>query len=150
MMVAAAGPAMKLAQSMTRRPSNRPFSTLFVLPYAHSGRSCSFTPQNGALARTSRYVRGLTELADFTNAAFTRPQRSRPYSQGNASRRENHQMQSQRRISPGRRKSLLADYSANLGELVSRRKAEAALRSAKVESDMASRTKSDFLANMSH
>ena len=56
----------------------------------------------------------------------------------------------QRRISPGRRKSLLADYSANLGELVSRRKAEAALRSAKVESDMASRTKSEFLANMSH
>jgi two-component system cell cycle sensor histidine kinase PleC len=59
-------------------------------------------------------------------------------------------MQGQRRFSPGRRKSLLADYSANLGELVSRRKAETALRSAKVESDMASRTKSEFLANMSH
>jgi len=63
---------------------------------------------------------------------------------------KNHQMQSQRRISHGRRKSLLADYSANLGELVSRQKAEAALRSAKAESDMASRTKSEFLANMSH
>ena len=53
-------------------------------------------------------------------------------------------------ISRGRRKSLLADYSTNLGELMSRRQSEAALRSAKVESEMASRTKSEFLANMSH
>jgi two-component system cell cycle sensor histidine kinase PleC len=49
-----------------------------------------------------------------------------------------------------RRNSLLADYSTNLGELMSRRQSEAALRSAKIESDMASRTKSEFLANMSH
>ncbi|HAC59914.1 MAG TPA: sensor histidine kinase, partial [Rhodobiaceae bacterium] len=59
-------------------------------------------------------------------------------------------MFSQRGISRGRRKSLLADYSTNLGELISRQKSEAALRSAKAESDMASRTKSEFLANMSH
>lgn len=56
----------------------------------------------------------------------------------------------QRSLSRGRRKSLLADYSTNLGELLSRQKSEAALRSAKAESDMASRTKSEFLANMSH
>ncbi|WP_421864419.1 sensor histidine kinase [Parvibaculum sp.] len=56
----------------------------------------------------------------------------------------------QRSSSRGRRKSLLADYSTNLGELLSRQKSEAALRSAKAESDMASRTKSEFLANMSH
>jgi two-component system cell cycle sensor histidine kinase PleC len=49
-----------------------------------------------------------------------------------------------------RRKSLLADYSTNLGELVSRRRSETALRAAKIESDTASRTKSEFLANMSH
>ena len=53
-------------------------------------------------------------------------------------------------IARGRRKTLLADYSTNLGELMSRRQSETALRSAKVESDMASRTKSEFLANMSH
>lgn len=56
----------------------------------------------------------------------------------------------QRGIARSRRKSLLADYSSNLGELISRQKSEAALRSAKNESDMASRTKSEFLANMSH
>lgn len=59
-------------------------------------------------------------------------------------------MHGHRSISRGRRKTLLADYSTNLGELLSRRQSEAALRSAKVESDMASRTKSEFLANMSH
>ncbi|MBA4208878.1 MAG: sensor histidine kinase [Parvibaculum sp.] len=56
----------------------------------------------------------------------------------------------QRHSARSRRKSLLADYSANLGELMSRRQSEAALRSAKIEADMASRTKSEFLANMSH
>jgi len=50
----------------------------------------------------------------------------------------------------GRRKSLLAGYPTNLGELMSRQRSEAALRSAKIEADMASRTKSEFLANMSH
>ncbi len=59
-------------------------------------------------------------------------------------------MHGHRSIARGRRKTLLADYSTNLGELLSRRQSEAALRSAKVESDMASRTKSEFLANMSH
>ena len=59
-------------------------------------------------------------------------------------------MHSHKSISRGRRKTLLADYSTNLGELMSRRQSEAALRSAKIESDMASRTKSEFLANMSH
>lgn len=59
-------------------------------------------------------------------------------------------MLGQRHSSRSRRKSLLADYSTNLGELMSRRQSEAALRSAKIESDMASRTKSEFLANMSH
>tara|TARA_R110002110_G_scaffold4877_2_gene24653 strand:- start:2412 stop:3284 length:873 start_codon:yes stop_codon:yes gene_type:complete len=51
---------------------------------------------------------------------------------------------------PSRRKSLLTDYSTNLGELMSRQRSETALRSAKIEADMASRTKSEFLANMSH
>ncbi|MDX5364903.1 MAG: HAMP domain-containing histidine kinase [Alphaproteobacteria bacterium] len=59
-------------------------------------------------------------------------------------------MLGQRHSARSRRKSLLADYSTNLGELMSRRQSEAALRSAKIESDMASRTKSEFLANMSH
>ncbi|MBX3506118.1 MAG: sensor histidine kinase [Parvibaculum sp.] len=59
-------------------------------------------------------------------------------------------MLGQKHAARGRRKSLLADYSTNLGELMSRRQSEAALRSAKIESDMASRTKSEFLANMSH
>jgi len=59
-------------------------------------------------------------------------------------------MHGQGSISRGRRKSLLAEYSSNLGELMSRRRSEAALRSAKIESEIASRTKSEFLANMSH
>ncbi len=56
----------------------------------------------------------------------------------------------QKDISPARRKSLLAEYSTDLGQLMSRRRSEAALRTAKIESDAASRTKSEFLANMSH
>ncbi|WP_293327803.1 ATP-binding protein [Parvibaculum sp.] len=37
-----------------------------------------------------------------------------------------------------------------MGELMSRRRSEEALRAAKLESDLASRAKSEFLANMSH
>ncbi len=46
--------------------------------------------------------------------------------------------------------SLLQNYSANLGELMSRKHSETALRAAKMESDLANRSKSEFLANMSH
>ncbi len=46
--------------------------------------------------------------------------------------------------------SLISDYTANLGQLVSRGSAEKALRAAPVESAKASRAKSEFLANMSH
>ena len=49
-----------------------------------------------------------------------------------------------------RRSSLLSQYTENLGELMSRRRSEEALRAAKLESDLASRAKSEFLANMSH
>ena len=49
-----------------------------------------------------------------------------------------------------RRISLLSQYTENLGELMSRRRSEQALRAAKLESDLASRAKSEFLANMSH
>jgi two-component system cell cycle sensor histidine kinase PleC len=52
--------------------------------------------------------------------------------------------------SPTKATSLLSRYSSNLGELLSRRHAEDALRAAKVEAEAASRTKSEFLANMSH
>jgi two-component system cell cycle sensor histidine kinase PleC len=46
--------------------------------------------------------------------------------------------------------SLLSSYTANLGQLVARRRAEAALRAAAMESALANRAKSEFLANMSH
>lgn len=49
-----------------------------------------------------------------------------------------------------KRQSLLSNYSADLGQLVSRRRAETALRAAALESALASRAKSEFLANMSH
>jgi two-component system cell cycle sensor histidine kinase PleC len=48
------------------------------------------------------------------------------------------------------RKSLLNEYAADLGSLISRRRSENALRAAGMESAMASRAKSEFLANMSH
>lgn len=48
------------------------------------------------------------------------------------------------------RKSLLSEYAADLGSLISRRRSENALRAAGIESAMASRAKSEFLANMSH
>ena len=44
----------------------------------------------------------------------------------------------------------MSNYSANLGYLISRRRAETALRAAALESAMASRAKSEFLYNMSH
>lgn len=46
--------------------------------------------------------------------------------------------------------TLLSTYSANLGNLISRRQAERALRAAAKESALASRVKSEFLTNMSH
>lgn len=49
-----------------------------------------------------------------------------------------------------RQSSLLSRYTENMGELMSRRRSEEALRAAKLESDLASRAKSEFLANMSH
>ena len=49
-----------------------------------------------------------------------------------------------------RQSSLLSQYTENMGELMSRRRSEEALRAAKLESDLASRAKSEFLANMSH
>ena len=47
-------------------------------------------------------------------------------------------------------RSLLDSYTANLGQLVSSKKSQRALRAAATESAMASRAKSEFLANMSH
>ena len=46
--------------------------------------------------------------------------------------------------------SLLSAYTADLGQMISRQRAEQALRAAAIESAMASRAKSEFLANMSH
>lgn len=47
------------------------------------------------------------------------------------------------------RETLLSVYSANLGNLISRRRSERALRDAAKESELASHAKSEFLANMS-
>jgi len=47
-------------------------------------------------------------------------------------------------------RSLLRRFSADYGNLISRRKSEQALRGAAVESALASRAKSEFLSNMSH
>jgi two-component system cell cycle sensor histidine kinase PleC len=55
-----------------------------------------------------------------------------------------------RRPSVMRRNSLISRYSETLGELMLRRNTELAIRAAKVESDLASRAKSAFLATMSH
>lgn len=49
-----------------------------------------------------------------------------------------------------RKDSLLSRYSDSLGEMMMRRHTELAMRAAKVESDIANRTKSAFLATMSH
>jgi two-component system cell cycle sensor histidine kinase PleC len=48
------------------------------------------------------------------------------------------------------RKSLLSRYSADFGNLVSRRDSERALRVSAIEAALANRAKSEFLANMSH
>src|ERR1700712_2355478 len=57
-------------------------------------------------------------------------------------------MQRQRKIAL--RDSLLSRYSDSLGELMMRRRNEAAMKAARSESELASRTKSAFLATMSH
>ncbi len=46
--------------------------------------------------------------------------------------------------------SLLSEYTESLGAAALRRKTAIALRAAKVEAELASRTKSEFIANMSH
>jgi two-component system cell cycle sensor histidine kinase PleC len=48
------------------------------------------------------------------------------------------------------RDSLLSRYSDTLGEMMMRRRNEVAMKAARIESDIASRTKSAFLATMSH
>ena len=55
-----------------------------------------------------------------------------------------------RRPQVSARHSLLARYSETLGELSLRRHTEQAILAAKIESDLASRAKSTFLATMSH
>ncbi|HEY1710846.1 MAG TPA: HAMP domain-containing sensor histidine kinase [Rhizomicrobium sp.] len=49
-----------------------------------------------------------------------------------------------------RDRSLLSQYSADLGQMISRHRAEKALRAAALESAYANRAKSEFIANMSH
>ena len=49
-----------------------------------------------------------------------------------------------------RRNGLLSRYTFDLGQCVSRKRGEQALRAAAVEQALASRAKSEFLANMSH
>jgi two-component system cell cycle sensor histidine kinase PleC len=48
------------------------------------------------------------------------------------------------------RDSLLSRYSDTLGEMMMRRRNEVAMKAARIESEIASRTKSAFLATMSH
>ncbi|HWD28998.1 MAG TPA: HAMP domain-containing sensor histidine kinase [Rhizomicrobium sp.] len=57
-------------------------------------------------------------------------------------------MQRQRKIAL--RDSLLSRYSESLGEMAMRKRNEQALKAARAESELASRTKSAFLATMSH
>src|SRR5689334_17726053 len=52
--------------------------------------------------------------------------------------------------SHARDRSLLSLYSADLGNLISRHRAEKALRAAALESGIANKMKSEFIANMSH
>ena len=49
-----------------------------------------------------------------------------------------------------KRPTLLSVYMADVGQMVSRKRSEEALRAAAIEAAMASRAKSEFLANMSH
>ena len=51
---------------------------------------------------------------------------------------------------PAPKSSLMSRYSHTLGELMLRRHTELAMQAAKVQSDMANRAKSAFLATMSH
>jgi two-component system cell cycle sensor histidine kinase PleC len=53
-------------------------------------------------------------------------------------------------MSARRKVSLLGRYSADLGRLISRQRAETALRAAAIESALANKAKSAFLATMSH
>ena len=57
-------------------------------------------------------------------------------------------MQRQRKIAL--RDSLLSRYAESLGEMTMRKRNEQALKAARAESELASRTKSAFLATMSH
>jgi two-component system cell cycle sensor histidine kinase PleC len=49
-----------------------------------------------------------------------------------------------------RERSLLSQYSTDLGQLIARKRAEKALRASALESAFANRAKSEFIANMSH
>ncbi|HEX2591511.1 MAG TPA: ATP-binding protein [Rhizomicrobium sp.] len=49
-----------------------------------------------------------------------------------------------------RDRSLLSQYSTDLGQLIARHRAEKALRASALESGLANRAKSEFIANMSH
>jgi two-component system cell cycle sensor histidine kinase PleC len=49
-----------------------------------------------------------------------------------------------------KRQTLLSVYMADVGQMVSRKRSEEALRAAAIEAATASRAKSEFLANMSH
>jgi two-component system cell cycle sensor histidine kinase PleC len=57
-------------------------------------------------------------------------------------------MQRQRKVAL--RDSLITRYSDSLGEMMMRRRTEAALKAARAEAELATRTKSAFLATMSH
>ena len=48
------------------------------------------------------------------------------------------------------RSGLLGQYSADLGQCISRQRSERALRAAALDQAVANRAKSEFLANMSH
>src|SRR5262245_39114608 len=54
------------------------------------------------------------------------------------------------RVEPGRSASLMRDYSAVLAESVLRHRAWFAEHSARIETELASKVKSEFIANMSH
>src|SRR5438552_10283361 len=53
-------------------------------------------------------------------------------------------------VGPGKRNSLLADYSSVLADSVLRHKTWFAEHSARIEIELASKVKSEFIANMSH
>ncbi len=49
-----------------------------------------------------------------------------------------------------KRNTLLSEYTANLGNAVHRHRSDVALNAAKVQAEIASKSKSEFIANMSH